>query len=134
MTHAPPLEFSIEAAKQAGSIVCSYRGKELTRSIKTSARDFATEADVAAENHIITAIQKQFPHDAIVAEESGSHNKKGADYTWIIDPLDGTYNFSVGSDDFGVMIARAHGSVLELAVMLVNWLLLELLEREIPRQ
>lgn len=110
------LDFAINIAKDAGQILLSYYGKELTRNIKSDENDYSTEADDASEKYIIEQIQKKFPDDEIVAEESGKHIKDNAEYTWIIDPLDGTSNFANGRDDFGAFIARCKGEVPELVV------------------
>jgi myo-inositol-1(or 4)-monophosphatase len=110
------LDFAIEVAQEAGSILLQHRGTPLTRTIKYHQEDFATEADYALEKYILSRIAGEFPDDAVVAEESGKLEKIGAEYTWIIDPLDGTKNFASGSEDFGVLICRCKGEVLENAV------------------
>ncbi len=110
------LDFATRIAKDAGQILLSYYGKELTRNIKSDEDDYSTEADHASEAFIIKEIKEKFPQDAIVAEESGKHIKENAEYTWIVDPLDGTSNFANGRDDFGVFIARCKGEVPELVV------------------
>ncbi|HLC49687.1 MAG TPA: inositol monophosphatase family protein [Candidatus Andersenbacteria bacterium] len=110
------LDFAISIAKDAGQILLNHYGKELTRNIKSDEADYSTEADHASEAFIIGEIQKHFPQDAIVAEESGEHAKLGAKYTWIIDPLDGTKNFANNKNSFGVFIARCKGTIPELVV------------------
>lgn len=110
------LDFSVRTAKDASQILLSYYVKELTRNIKSDENDYSTEADHASEAFIIKEIQQHFPQDAIVAEESGKHTKDNAEYTWIIDPLDGTSNFANGRNDFGVFIARCKDEVPELVV------------------
>lgn len=115
-----PKELSsfIEAvAHHAGEILLNHFGGSLTRHIKSHEEDFATEADLAAESMIIAAIQKQFPDDNIIAEESGKQEKGTTGYTWIIDPLDGTFNFANNINDFGTMIAVASGETLQAAVV-----------------
>lgn len=109
--------FAQQLAQQAGDILLKYFGTELTRTIKTSESDFATQADLEAERFIKDAIRAQFPNDAMLGEETGFEGNKDAEYTWIIDPLDGTYNFAQGNDHFGSMIARAHGPVIECAAI-----------------
>lgn len=113
----PALEFAISTAKEAGVILLKYFGTELTKKIKTGPGDFATEADEAAEKLILARIAETFPDDAVIAEESGSYGSRSAEYTWIVDPLDGTHHFASGRKDFGVMICRAKGESLELAVV-----------------
>jgi len=66
--------------------------------------DIVTEADQQAESMIIAAIHKQYPDHDILAEESPATNT-GSLYRWIIDPLDGTTNYSHGYPVFCVSIA-----------------------------
>jgi myo-inositol-1(or 4)-monophosphatase len=66
--------------------------------------DLVTEFDVRSEEIIISALQKEFPDHAILAEESGL-NATISDYQWVIDPLDGTTNFAHGIPIFAVTIA-----------------------------
>ncbi len=111
-----PLDFAIEVATEAGKILLSHRGTDLNRTIKRHAEDYATDADYASEKYILSRITEAFPNDAIVAEESGHHEKASPEYTWIVDPLDGTKNFANGSEDFGVFIARCIKDEVVLAV------------------
>lgn len=111
------IEFTISIAQQARALLLSYVGQDLKRNIKRHQDDFSTAADHASEAFIVSQIKKQFPHDAIVAEESGEHAVEHAPYTWIIDPLDGTYNFAHSQKNFGVMISRLHGPEVEMAVV-----------------
>lgn len=116
MSNDTVLQWMIGLARQAGAVLMRYRGTTLTRTVKTHVNDFATEADVAAEKLILAALQEQFPTDAVVAEESGVQAGT-SDSTWIVDPLDGTWNFANGREHFGVMIARARGDQLTHAVI-----------------
>ena len=56
--------------------------------------DFATDADLEAEKIIISTISKYFPKHAFLSEEAGASGE--SEFTWVIDPLDGTHNFSFG--------------------------------------
>ena len=67
--------------------------------IGTSTNDYVTEVDQAVEKEIIAIIRKSHPNHAILGEESGE--QPGKDYTWIIDPIDGTRNFIHGFPHFG---------------------------------
>lgn len=69
-----------------------------------SRTDPVTEVDQACEALIIRGIRKAYPKHAILGEESGSHPVAGAEYQWIIDPLDGTVNYSHGLPSFAVSI------------------------------
>ena len=81
-----------KAAEEAGKILLSYYGKLYKISKKENA-GIVTEADKAAEEKIITLIKEHFPDHSILAEESGLH-EHASPYKWLIDPLDGTTNFS----------------------------------------
>jgi fructose-1,6-bisphosphatase/inositol monophosphatase family enzyme len=78
---------------------------------KTSAADLVTEADVAAERVIAAAIAGRYPDALIVGEEAceADHGLLtrlgGADLAFVIDPVDGTFNFASGVPLFGVMLA-----------------------------
>ena len=79
--------------------------------------DFVTAADFAVEKQIMSKIQSHFPSDIILGEESGLKNPRCAAKAahtaeWIIDPIDGTFNFLRGLPEWGVCIARLHQGVL----------------------
>jgi histidinol phosphatase-like enzyme (inositol monophosphatase family) len=62
-----------------------------------------TIADKKAEEVMRELIIKNFPHHGIFGEEFGETNK-GAEYTWILDPIDGTKSFICGAYSFGTLI------------------------------
>lgn len=62
-----------------------------------------TEADLAIGKFIIEAIKKDFPEHNIIDEEAGVIDNK-SEFTWVIDPIDGTSNFEKGIFAYGVMI------------------------------
>lgn len=67
--------------------------------------DLVTQADRAAESLILEALADHFPEHAVLAEESGSHDRQSSDYQWLVDPLDGTTNFAHGFPVFAVSMA-----------------------------
>ena len=73
---------------------------------KSSATDLVTEADRAAEAHIIAGITAARPDDGIVGEEGGERASTTG-LSWFIDPIDGTTNFVYGIPDWAVSIAVA---------------------------
>ena len=91
------------ATRAAGTVLRHHFGKTLLVR-KKGVIDLVTEADLAAEQAIITALRKTFPHHLIRAEESG---RSGDDsrFTWIVDPLDGTTNFAHQLPLFAVSVA-----------------------------
>ena len=78
---------------------------------KTSAADLVTEADVNAERLITARLRQRYPSAMIVGEEACSDNPTllqglgDADLAFVIDPVDGTFNFASGMPLFGVMLA-----------------------------
>ncbi len=104
---AVELSVAIAAARRAGAIQRELF-EHLEHVTPKGRRDVVTEADYRSEAAIIELIRVTFPHDAIVAEESGAHGvalaeaidgpqgPAAAARAWFIDPLDGTVNFANG--------------------------------------
>ena len=117
----PMLNIALRAARSAGELI--FRSVERLDAISVSekdARDYVTEIDRAAEQTIIQALQKAYPTHSFLGEEGGliQGSGEGADYQWIIDPLDGTTNFIRGVPHFAVSIACKYRGRLEHAVIL----------------
>lgn len=101
--------FLEKTLQEAAEIATSHFGR-VTTTVKTGdSNQVLTEADVAIGTHIIKCIQTDFPDHSIIDEEAGVIDK-GSEYTWIIDPIDGTSNFANGSPLYGVMIGLLKGS------------------------
>ncbi|HLP71880.1 MAG TPA: inositol monophosphatase [Bacteroidales bacterium] len=107
-------ETLVEALKISGNILMQYFRKPLSESVKESQSSIVTEADYASDAIIKELISARFPEHNIISEETGFIDN-GSDYTWIIDPLDGTSNFAAGIPWFGVLITILKGNVPELA-------------------
>lgn len=98
------LELAITWAREAGKIHLSYfRGNDLDIHTKSNVYDVVTRVDKESEALLITRILEKYPQHAILGEESGAHTGK-EDYRWVLDPLDGTNNFSQGLPVFTVSI------------------------------
>lgn len=95
----------IKAAKAAGKVVLKNYGKVGKIKLK-GPRNLVTEADILSEQTIIKTIRKKYPNHNFITEESDAV-KKGSEYTWIIDPIDGTTNFVAKIPEFAVSIALA---------------------------
>ncbi len=114
----PMLNVAIKAARRAGSIInrASLAGGFEVQTKR--ANDFVTEIDKAAENAIIDIIRHSYPDHAILAEESGEDTgAEKTEYTWVIDPLDGTTNFIHGFPQYCVSIALRYRGQLAHAVV-----------------
>ena len=99
------LDIATEAARSAGQILRQRYGKphDIT---KKGAVNLVTEADLAAEQAILSLLREKTPDIAIMAEEQAdSHSLDQARAMWVVDPLDGTTNFAHGFPFFAVSIA-----------------------------
>ncbi len=96
------LEVASEAARAGGEVLRRDFGGEVFARGKGK-RDVVTETDMASERAILEALEAALPDHGILAEESGSRPARGP-YTWIVDPLDGTYNFVMGIPHFSVVL------------------------------
>lgn len=104
------------AAISAGkAILQGFSQLERIKIYEKASFDFVSDVDHKSESIIISAIEKAYPEHSIVSEEYGE--KSGNEYTWIIDPLDGTNNFIHGFPHFCVSIAVKIGGTLEHGVI-----------------
>lgn len=94
---------AVEAVKKASRYLIRSFGKIKTGQEKGHL-DFASEADKESEKIILSEIEKFFPDDGILSEESPEKERK-TKYRWIIDPLDGTHNFLDGLEEWGTLLA-----------------------------
>ena len=92
-----------QASQEAGRILTSRFG-QIKRVVKKGAIDLVTEADLQSEKTILDIIGRHFPQDSIIAEEGGEYGQE-TDRVWLIDPLDGTTNFTHNFPFFAVSIA-----------------------------
>lgn len=110
-------EIAIGWAREVGKIHLSYfRGTNLGIETKSNIYDVVTCADKQGEAFLLEQIQKLFPDHAVLGEESGAHAGTG-DYLWVIDPLDGTNNFSQGLPVFTVSIGLQYKGEAVLGVV-----------------
>ncbi len=109
-------EVALAAAKRAGKIHKKYFEKDIKVGQKSSSFDLVTTADLEAEAAIVEVIRKNFPNHNILAEE-GKYKKTNSPYLWVIDPLDGTNNFSFGIPIFCVSIALVKKNKVILGVI-----------------
>jgi myo-inositol-1(or 4)-monophosphatase len=96
-------ETLIAALRIAGEELLKYFGKNLDFEEKESQSSIVTKADLKSDSMIVNFIENNFPSHRIISEESGYKNKP-SEYTWVIDPLDGTSNFASAVPWFGTLI------------------------------
>ncbi len=95
--------FVIKIAKQAGAEIKKRFNKDKIIKVKSKSQ-IITTADLIANKIIVSALKRKFPTHSILSEESGQ-NKLKSDYLWVVDPLDGTTNYSIGSPLFAISLA-----------------------------
>ena len=86
-----------DLVREAGQLARELRGSALRVDTKTSISDVVTAADHAAERVLVDHLASWRPDDGVIGEE-GAERDSISGRTWVIDPVDGTYNFSRGSD------------------------------------
>lgn len=111
------IEIAVEAALEAGKLLKMHSGKPKSIERKEGQEtNLVTEIDRQSEEIVIGTIKKHFPHHDFLAEESGGREQQ-SEYRWVIDPLDGTTNFTHGLPIFCVSIGLERKGVLELGVV-----------------
>lgn len=117
--HDPAEDLALAASlvEEAGRLAQRMRADGISTRLKTSVSDVVTEADHAAEALVVQRLRAERPHDSVVGEE-GTDHVGGSGRTWVIDPVDGTYNFARGldwwcsalalADEDGVLLGAVH--------------------------
>jgi myo-inositol-1(or 4)-monophosphatase len=111
------LQTAIEAALEAGKYLKMNVGKirHIDRK-EGQVTNLVTEIDKNAEAAIIGKIKQRYPDHDFLGEESGAAEIK-SEYRWIIDPLDGTVNYTHGLPIFCVSIGLEHKGKIALGVV-----------------
>lgn len=105
------LEFAIEMAKEVGEIhLCYFRKDNLMADTKSNIYDVVTRADKESEDFIVERVLERYPDHKILGEEGGYRGNPDGAFVWVVDPLDGTNNYSQGLPVFCVSIALQYKS------------------------
>ncbi len=112
MSASPDLERRLDVATEAGLAAAALlREMSLSRDLQVQEKrpgDLVTAADKASEALILSLLQRHFPQDPILTEESGQQGATSGSYSWVVDPLDGTTNFAHGYPCSSVSIGLLH--------------------------
>ena len=100
------LTFGRSLAAQARRVIAHY-GREFTVSAKPDG-SFVSEVDVAIERALRESIAARYPAHAVRGEELPP-TQAGAEFTWLIDPIDGTDNFVHGVPTYGCIVGLYRG-------------------------
>ncbi|WP_084050926.1 3'(2'),5'-bisphosphate nucleotidase CysQ [Deinococcus hopiensis] len=105
-------------ARQAGELLRVHLARGLTVEHKTGADDPVTAADKEASELILRGLSDAFPSDGLLSEEAADNPERlGRERVWIVDPIDGTKEFTTGSPDYCVSIGLAVGGEPTLGVV-----------------
>ena len=97
----PDRAFLLDLLKEAGEVALAQRGQQ--KAVLKADLTPVTEADRQVEDLLIRRISSRYPSHVILSEESGLH-PAGADFTWVLDPIDGTRAFASGLPVWGVSV------------------------------
>jgi len=115
------LRASVNLIKEAGKLAVEAMSKTKKNEQYTGAFDMVTETDIAIDGFIKGRIARDFPLDIFVSEFSREDTLKSIEASegaiWIVDPIDGTFNFVNGIPFFSISIAVAIQKEVTLAVV-----------------
>lgn len=105
-SHADLLDYCASARSIAAGAaqILLDRSKQETLSLKSDGT-LVTPSDEAADKYIVSQLASLYPSHVILSEEQNTHFDPTAEYTWVIDPLDGTTNYARGLPIWGISIA-----------------------------
>lgn len=99
----PSKDFLMNITREAGELVLEKFGKTGVEYTKKTDLDVVTKADLASEQYLLQKINEEYPSHRVLSEESGLSNEEH-EYTWVVDPVDGTANFANHTPVFAVMV------------------------------
>ncbi len=100
------LDTALEAARAAGQEIVRRLPQE--RDVHSKGfRDIVTDADLAAQEALVTIIRSRFPHHGILSEEGLAPGDE-AETIWVLDPVDGTTNYERRFPCFSVSVGVVH--------------------------
>jgi myo-inositol-1(or 4)-monophosphatase len=107
---------AVDAARAAGQLLHREHPRTRQVSFKGTSTNLVTEMDGRAEALVVDALLKQFPDDGILGEEGGARAGRSG-RRWVIDPLDGTTNYTHGLPVYSVGIGLERDGIVELGVV-----------------
>ena len=110
-------QVAVSAAGAAGALLSRRAHGDLDIRGKGRCGDVVTDLDISAERLILDRIHATFPDHRIVAEEAGVLGADDAEWTWLVDPLDGTNNLAVALPTYVVGVALCRGRTPVLGVV-----------------
>lgn len=106
MDYIKKIELAKKIAEKGGKLINKLSSEDIEVRSKGT-HDFVTNVDTSVEDLIIKELKAEFPNHGILAEESGI-GESDSEYKWIIDPIDGTTNFTRGIPIYAISIGLEH--------------------------
>lgn len=121
------LKLAKKTAKEAGKKIIPLFGRVSNVKERQNPTDIYSDADLLAEKIIFSTLFSKFPHFNYLSEETEEHKMidKESEYTWVVDPLDGSIPFVAGLEYWGISIGLIKESKPVVGVIYVpmkNWL------------
>lgn len=116
MKQSQELTFALDICKQAGEIALAHQRRGISSQMKYDGTP-VTAADQECERYIRQAIVNLFPSDSILGEEEGASAGAQHERRWIIDPIDGTYNYARGLPIYSTLLALETNGEVVLGVI-----------------
>lgn len=114
----PMLNVAIGIVRKAASFIIEASLKKNTIiSNKKAEGELVTNVDIEVDSHIIANLKKAFPTHKFLSEEGGIVGNLNSDYLWILDPIDGTVNFSHLFPHYCISLALQYKSETELGII-----------------
>ncbi len=110
------LSFALDVCRQAGEVALRHLQQGVTAQMKADETP-VTVADQECERLIRESLARTFPSDDVLGEEEGASNTSAALRKWIIDPIDGTYNYMRGIPIFATLLALEQSGEVVLGVV-----------------
>jgi len=109
------LEVAAEAARKAGEILKTHF-REKTQVKYKGRANIVTDIDLQSDKSLKSILRAEYPDHSILSEESEA-TEGNSSYKWILDPLDGTNNYSFGIPFFSIVIALTKGKDVLLGII-----------------
>lgn len=101
-------DFIITCLEETSKVARDNFGKVTSTTKPGDNNQVLTETDIAIANVLVDRIKKEFPQHNIIDEETGVVDNK-SNFTWVLDPIDGTSNFAAGIHMYGIMMGLLEG-------------------------
>lgn len=115
MPESSYLSSAVAIVQEAGRIARDGFGRSTVLAVKEGG-DPVTTADVQIERHVVSSLAKLYPEHGFITEEAADQNA-GAEFVWILDPIDGTRYYCRGIPLYSVSLALRRGTELVLGIV-----------------